>query len=167
MSIRNGAWTEGGNRTRQWLDSMAVLPSYAESSYQETVVDLDEAGDFAANDAMVDTETICSEAPVLDPIPEFDSLELAAEEESVKRTKLSSDFDDNPTRGATSTSATVPVLQTNIEANDPVGAPSAPPPSIGQTNRKRTPGHILWRPSRSTGWHRTSITTAATSSISA
>ena len=104
---------------------MPILSSYAESSYQETIIDPGEERDFAANDAGVDTETVRGEAPALDPIPEFDSLELSGEEERVKGTKLSSGFDGNATRGATSASDMVPVLQRHIETDDPVGASSA------------------------------------------
>ena len=98
------------------------MPSRAH--YQETIIHPDKEKDFAANDAGVDTETVRGEAPALDPIPEFDSLELSGEEERVRGTKLGSGFDSNATRRATSASAKVPVLQRHIETDDPVGASS-------------------------------------------
>lgn len=135
MSIRNGTGADGGSRTRQWVDSMAVLSSYAESSYQETTINPGDGGDFGANDVAFDTETVRGAVPALDQIPELGSLEFSGGEETVKGTTLSSGFNGNATRGGTSTSTTVAVLQRHIETKNPVGPSSAP-----------DTGHIQRRP---------------------
>lgn len=73
MSIRNGARTEG-IRTRQWVESMAILSSYAESSY-DTSVDAGEERDIAAKNFRGDEEPVRGKDAALDTVPEFGRLE--------------------------------------------------------------------------------------------
>jgi hypothetical protein len=126
MSLRNGARTEVGSRTRQWVDSMAVLSSYAESSYQDTVIDLGEERDIAVNDTGIDTETVRGELPALEEIPEFfQRLELSDEEERPRGVTGGSGADDGSMGGVSNASAEVSVRQKHLKTEDPVEASSS------------------------------------------
>jgi hypothetical protein len=126
MSLRNGARTEVGSRTRQWVDSMAVLSSYAESSYQDTVIDLGEERDIAVNDTGIDTETVRAELPALEEIPEFfQRLELSDEEERLRGVRSRSGADGDSIGGVSNASAESSVRQRHVETDDPVEASSS------------------------------------------
>ena len=86
MSLRNGSRTEA-TRTRQWLESIAVLSSYAESSYQATIIDPNEERDGVASIPGVDEEPARGKDTALDTILESGRLEVSGGEERVRGTR--------------------------------------------------------------------------------
>ncbi|MBE3048026.1 hypothetical protein IMZ48_37060, partial [Candidatus Bathyarchaeota archaeon] len=77
MSLQNGSRTKA-TRTKEWVESIAVLSSYAESSYQDTIIDPSEEKYIVANNPGGDKKTSCGKDVVLDMIPEFGCLAVQA-----------------------------------------------------------------------------------------
>lgn len=109
-SLRNGFRGGDGGWTRQWVESMAVLSSYAESTYQETVIDTGKERE--ANSGTV--ETVRGVHADFGPISELNPLE---EEERAVRTGQSSNPEDEGGRQE-DTRTKVPAPEDDIHADD-------------------------------------------------
>lgn len=112
-SLRNGFRGGDGGWTRQWVESMGVLSSYAESTYQETIIDTGEEREANSGTVGGDVETLRGNHAHLDPISELNPL---GEEDWAVRTGHGSGPDDED-GGQQDTRAKVPASMDDIPAN--------------------------------------------------
>lgn len=93
-------------RTKEWvgnlsvMDNMTVLEAYAETTYEETVVDPGERGDMAVRIFGDDEETVRVESMVVDAMSELDRIKLSPDKVGEKVARHGSIPDVDAKRGS-------------------------------------------------------------------